>query len=288
MNKQQTLYLRWFIGWLAIIPLLLQAQPLSVFVSVLPQKQFVEAIGGERVQVHVMVKPGASPATYEPTPKQITQIAQAQLYFQIGVPFETLWLSRIQANHPQLKIIDCRDGIQLQPFASHSAETDHAHDLDPHIWTSPPLVKQIATTILQALIAADPSGQSIYQQNHARFISQLDQLDQQIKTLLAPKQQRHFAVFHPSWGYFANTYELEQIAIEHQGKEPSARQLAQRIDQLKRLDIQAILVQQQFSQHQAHTIARAIGAKVIQVDPLAANYLENTLRFAQQLAEVLQ
>ncbi|MGQ9724685.1 MAG: metal ABC transporter solute-binding protein, Zn/Mn family [Tepidimonas sp.] len=274
------------------------AEPLGVFVSILPQKQMVERIGGEAVKVDVLVSPGQSPATYEPSPQQMVALSKAQLYFRIGVPFENTWMPRIQQAHPNLKVVDTRQGITLLPINRH----DHAHAaehggdaaaagakrLDPHIWTSPPLVKQQAATIRDALIAMRPAEKARFDAGYAQYAAELDALDSELRQLLAGKAQRRFMVFHPAWGYLADAYGLQQIPIEVEGKEPSPQALARIIDRAKADGIRVIFVQKQFSRTAAEQVARAIGGEVVAIDPLAEDFVGNMREVGQALARGLK
>jgi zinc transport system substrate-binding protein len=267
------------------------AAPLSVFVSILPQKHFVERIGGSRVQVSVMVGQGQSEETYEPTLRQMVKLARARLYFRIGLPFESVWLESIMEANPKIRVVDCQHGIALLSTAnSHPAlEVGDQHKtLDPHIWTSPPLVKIMAVHIRNALIAVDPAYSHQFEENYQALIHDLDQLDQFIRKTLAGITHHRFMVFHPAWRYFAHTYGLEEIAIEQAGKEPGAKFLAALIEQGRQENIRAIFVQKQFSRAKAELVARAIGAEVITLDPLAEDYANNLRHVATVLAEVLQ
>ncbi|ADJ27670.1 metal ABC transporter solute-binding protein, Zn/Mn family [Nitrosococcus watsonii] len=267
------------------------ADPLPVFVSILPQKYFVERIGGQRVQVSVMVRQGQSPETYEPTPRQMAKLAQAKLYFRIGIPFENIWLERMIAANPKMEVVDCRQGISLLPvMQNHSIleAGDHHGMADPHIWTSPPLVKIMAAHIRNALIAVKPVFSSQFEKNYQAFIQDLNQLDQYIRQTLAGITHRHFMVFHPAWSYFARTYGLEEIPIEQAGKEPGAKSLAALIERGRQEGFRAIFVQKQSSRSNAELVARAIGAKVIVLDPLAEDYGRNLRHVASVLAKVLR
>ena len=272
---------------------------LTVFVSVLPQQQFAEAIGGGHVRVHVMVGPGRSPATYEPSPRQMIELAGARLYWRIGVPFEDVWMARIADANPSMRILDARDGITLRDMESaaavfsaepvHGGHGDHHHGLkDPHIWLSPSLVKHMCERFKDALIERDPAHAGDYRTNFERYARQLDQLDEDIRRTLANVPSRRFMVFHPAWGYFAHTYDLTQIPIEIEGKSPGPRTLAAIIDLARREHIHVIFVQQQFSRTDAEAVARAIDARVVAVDPLAVDYLSNLRQVAQRFAAAMQ
>ena len=265
--------------------------PLAVVASILPQKYFIERIGGERVAVSVMVGPGQSPATYEPTPRQMAALSKAVLYFRIGVTFEAVWMDRISAANPAMKVIDTQRSIPLRDIESAGSEKPSATDSglkDPHVWTHPLLVKIMAGHIRDALVETDPSHRESYEQNHAAFAADLDRLDQWIRDLFQGVRSRRFMVFHPSWGYFADAYGLTQIPVESAGKEPGPRTLADLIARGRREQIRVIFVQQQFSRRAAETVAQAIGATVIAVDPLAENYLDNLREVAQAFAATMQ
>jgi zinc transport system substrate-binding protein len=261
--------------------------PTGVFVSVLPQKYFVERVGGQHVAVSVMVGPGQSPATYEPTPSQLSRLAGARLYFRIGVEFENVWMKRIAAANPGMRIVDLRSGIRARTLEG-TARFPQTGLADPHVWTSPPLVKIMAAGIRDALSQSDRAHGAAYRSNYEVFAADLARLDQEIRVLLKDAGTRSFMVFHPAWGYFADTYGLKQIPIEAAGKEPGARALAQAIEAGRRERVKVIFVQAQFSRRAAETIAQAIDARVVAVDPLAEDYLNNLRQVAQQFAQAMQ
>lgn len=272
------------------------AEPLPIFVSILPQKHFVEQVGGEHVQVSVMVQPGHSPATYEPSLKQMTQISQARAYIRIGVPFENVWMPRLQKNNPQLRVVDARHNVKLIAMNEHEHEAaapHHAHEheheaLDPHIWLAPLLVVQMTQQIQHLLSELAPQQADVFARNAERFIGELKALDQTLKQQLSSVKGQRFLVFHPSWGYFAKAYGLQQMAIEKEGKSPGTKRLQSIIEQAKAADIRVIFVQQQFSQRDAQTVAQAIDGEVIAVDPLAENYVQNLRKVAEVFAKALR
>lgn len=284
--------------------------PLRVFVSVLPQKEFVERVGGPGVDVQVMVHPGASPHTYDPTPRQVAALAQADLYVAVGVSFEDAWIGRIRAANPRMQVLDSSQGIDLRAMegpdhagaghedadaqgqsgpragqgeTSHGVGYDH-QGRDPHLWTSPPLVKQMAAGIRDALTALDSANGAAYAANYTRFAAELDGLDQEIRDRLAGLTSRRFMVFHPAWGYFADTYGLTQVPIEREGKEPGPRALVALIEQAQREQVKVIFVQPQFSRKAAAQVASAIEGRVEVMDPLAPDYIANLRRVAAVLA----
>lgn len=263
---------------------------LSVFVSVLPLATFAERVGGERAQVHTMVQPGHSPATYEPTPRQITALADADLYLRVGAPFEDAWMKRIRAINPDMRVVDLRKGLGLraQPKHDHDRGDSHHHRpdqpaMDHHIWTSPQLVRQMAETIRDAFSELDPAGADTYAANQAAFDAELAALDAQLHKRLSGLENRSFLVYHPAWGYFADAYDLTQVPIEQEGKEPGARRLTALIEQAREEGARVILVQPQFDQRAAEQVARAIDGRVETIDPLSPNYAATLRRLADIL-----
>lgn len=261
--------------------------PKTVFVSILPQKFFVQQIGGDLLNIEVMVQPGASPATYEPKPSQMRKLAASKAYFAIGVPFEEAWLDKIAGVNPNMHIIHTEDTIEKMTMESHHHEeqpadhhvsgTDHEErrGLDPHIWLSPVLVKQQAATILDGLITLFPQHKEVFQTNYKGFIDRIDALHNTLKNLLREHQGKQFMVFHPSWGYFAREYGLTQVPIEIEGKSPKPAQLSELINHALEQEITVIFAQKQFSTKNARIIAQAIGGEVVLVDPLALDWFTN-------------
>ncbi|MGD2020689.1 MAG: zinc ABC transporter substrate-binding protein [Thiohalocapsa sp.] len=265
---------------------------LSVFVSVLPLATFAERIGGERVAVRAMVQPGHSPATYEPTPRQITALADADLYLRVGVPFEDAWMQRISATNPDMPVVDLRDGLTLRPQAAHTHDhgdgARHQQEgprMDAHVWTSPRLVRQMAETIRAALTELDPAGAETYAANLAALDAALAALDAALQEQMGGLENRSFLVYHPAWGYFADAYGLSQVPIEYEGKEPGARRLTALIEQAQKNNARVILVQPQFDQRAAGQVARAIGGRVETVDPLSPDYFATLRRLAEILLD---
>lgn len=270
---------------------------LKVTVSIVPQKQFVQKIGGDLVDVTVMVLPGSSPATYEPRPRQMVKLTESKIYFAIGVPFESVWLRKFARSNPEMQIVATQAGIERISMQAHLHDdkdrdhrraVDHA-DRDPHIWLSPPLVILQARNTLDAILKVDPANRKAYEANYRAFIMELVDLDLKISRLLADMgHNTRFMVYHPAWGYFARAYGLKQIPVEMEGKEPSPKELQQLIRNAKKDGIKTLFVQPQFSTKSANTIARAIGGHVVFADPLAIDWGKNLLRVAEQFKHVLK
>jgi len=296
-----------------------RAEPIRVFVSIVPQKFFVERIGGDQVDVSVMVQPGASPHTYEPKPRQLAMLQGARAYFAVGDPFEDVWLPRFRTANTDMLVVRTDAGIAKLAMASHhhfeeeqvqgldeqgqedehpeEGEPGHGHDgehghtqgkPDPHIWLSPALVKVQADHILQGLQTVDPENAEVYAANQQAFLAELDELDTRIQAILAGMQGRRFLVFHPSWGYFARDYGLVQVPIELEGKEPKPAELASLVAHATERGIRAVFVQPQLSRVMANMVAQEVGAEVIVADPLAGNWSQNLLGVAEKFRAALR
>ncbi len=267
----------------------------KVYVSIVPQEYFVERVGGDMVEVAALVLPGDSPATYQPTPQQIAGLSSADLYFRIGVPFEKGFMPKIKGLSDKLKIIDTRKGITLRIMKAHhhhdgdDADTDESEHAgkDPHIWLNPMNIKIQAKTIADALIQVDPDGKDLYNENYKKFCTDLDKLNEQLAKSLEPVKGETLMVFHPAWGYFADQYGLKQEAIEIEGKNPSAKQLARMIDEAKKDNIRVIFVQPQFSKAAASNVAQAINGAVVAVNPLSKDYIDNLKAVANKIEAAL-
>ncbi|WDP91517.1 MAG: zinc ABC transporter substrate-binding protein [Desulfobacter sp.] len=285
--------------------------PLKIHVSILPQKYFVERIAGQLAMVDVLVKPGKSPATYSPTPNQIRSLSAADVYFSIGVPFENGFMHKVESIAPNVKLVDCRQGVHMREMAAHVHDGEHheeghkhegGHDdengeghgdhgkaagKDPHIWMSPLLVKHQAGIILDSLKNLDPANAAAYNENYNGFVRELDTLHHTLSELLAPYKGETLFVFHPAFGYFADTYGMHQVAVETMGKAPKGKDLAAIIKRAKKENARVIFVQPQFDTNAAETIASAIKGHVISINPLAYDYLSNMQAMARVITRNL-
>lgn len=268
----------------------------NTVVSILPQKTFVEAIGGDKVNVALMVKPGNSPHTYEPKPSQMRDISKADIYFSIGVEFENIWLPKFTNQNKKMKVIDLSSGVNKLAMVEHHDEEggdeekhdEHEHHhgaLDPHIWTSTDNVKIIAKNIFEALVKVDPKNEEYYDKNYDKFIDTIEETNYQITTIFKdlPRNAK-FMVFHPSWGYFAKQYLLIQMPIEVEGKSPKPKAIAKIIEHAKEEGVKAIFTNPEVSDNVAKQIANELNIPVINVSPLKSNWSQNLINLAKAIA----
>lgn len=268
-----------------LVPVVSGAQ--VVYVSIPPQAFLVEWLVGDLVEVGILLPPGASPATYEPTPKQMAALDHSRLYLQIGAPFEAPVLAKIQDLMPDLRVVDCRTGVELEPIGGDGH--DHGSGLlDPHIWLDPRRMKIIADTTAQALQKLLPNESPGIEERLTALHGALDETDARVSAALAPLAGRTMLVFHPAYGYFTRRYGLIQKAIEVDGRDPSARRLATVVDEIRKQPVPALFIQPQFSRSAAERVANALDCELVELDPLAADYLANLENMADRIVRALQ
>ncbi|HEY9054509.1 MAG TPA: zinc ABC transporter substrate-binding protein [Rectinemataceae bacterium] len=265
------------------------AKPL-VAVSILPQAEFVRRIAGDSVAILVLVGPGASPHSFEPSPRQMAELSKAKIWFSLGVDFEKALKPKIAKLYPALRIVDTSAKVAFRSLEEH--HHDEAGDESPggsgaagggdapggrdqHIWLGREAVKAQLGVILPSLQALVPTQASAFASRHAAFRDEIDRVFEALKAELASRRGEKVFVFHPSFGYFLDEFGLVQEAVEAGGKEPTQRVLAELIKSAKAEGARTIFVQKQFPSAAAKTVAAAIGGKVVEVDPLAENWLEN-------------
>jgi len=278
----------------------LTQEKIIVEVTISPQAEFVEKVGGDKVKIIVMVPPGASPHTYEPTPNQMIDLNNAKMYAKVGsgVEFELGWMDKITDLNKNMLVVDCSKGIEQRKMTEeeekaeedgHESGEEHEHEEggnDPHIWLSPKNAKMMVENIYNGLIEIDPDNTEYYKTNKNSYIAELDKADGEISKKLLNLKNRKILVFHSSWGYFCRDYNLTQIAIEKSGKEPTLQGIENLIKQAKENNITIIFASPQFSTKSAEVIANEINGKVVLIDPLERNYTENLYKVADAFSKV--
>jgi zinc transport system substrate-binding protein len=250
---------------------------IKVVVSILPQREFAESVGGDKVTVTVMVPPGRDPHTYAPTPNDLLAVKQANLYAEVGsgIDFELSDMPSIIAANTNMTVVDCSQGIQLI-------------DNDPHIWLSPRNAKIMVENICDGLIQIDPQDSDYYIQNENEYLARLDKLDADISGNLTGITNRWFLVDHPAWGYFARDYNLTQLAIEVEGKTPSPKDIEDVIQEAKEHNIKVVFASPEFDVKTAQAIADQISASVLSIDPLAPEYVNNMYQVLNELVKAME
>jgi zinc transport system substrate-binding protein len=259
-----------------------------VTVSILPEKYFVERIAGDEYRVNVLIPPGANPHSYEPSPSQLLDMSASLVYFRIGhLGFETGWTEKLRSVYPEMHVVDLDAGMDLADEAG--ADTRMmTKSADPHIWMNPPMVREACKVIRDELTRMDPVRKETYERNYQEFSHQIDSLDTAFRTFFSVTPKKTFLVYHPVLTYFAREYGLRQVSFEVEGKEPSAATLVNLTNLARKEGIRHILVQKEFSLEKAKTIAREIDGSVIQIDPLAEDWLVNMKKIGGDLQMVLK
>jgi zinc transport system substrate-binding protein len=262
-----------------------QVQP-AVTVSILPQKTFVEKIAGNDFDIQVLIPPGASPATYSILPSQMKNLVRSKVWFRIGyIGFELSWKEKIEQANPMMEVIDLSQGLDLIKSDHHHSERIPIAGIDPHIWLSPSLVKQISRKTADVLISLNPEKKEIYNKNYSEFVKEIDQVDEHIKSLLRNYQGKEFIMFHPSLTYFAREYGLVQHSLESEGKEPSPQHMAEIMEIAGREDINVIYIQREFDNENARVFAEEIDGEIIEVTPLSPDWSDNLITITNLIIE---
>lgn len=296
---------------------------LKTFVSIGPQQWLVQKIGGDNVEVEILVGEGQDPHTFEPTPKQVERLSRATLWFTMKMEFEEQLKKNVHSVAPTLRIVDMSRGVKRILFegsshehhdkehhaehdahgskhhderdahdkehhAEHDAHGSEHHDeSDPHIWLSPVNLKIMADEVERILSIADPAHKGEFVKRKKQVQQELQLMHEEITTQLAPYKGASFYVYHPSFGYFAEAYGLQQLAVEVEGKSPSPRQLAKLIAQARREKVHVIFVQPQFESKSGTALADAIDGKVVPLDALATDVAGNIRKMADKVEAAL-
>ncbi|HEV8051003.1 MAG TPA: zinc ABC transporter substrate-binding protein [Parachlamydiaceae bacterium] len=258
----------------------------TILVSIAPYKHFVEKIAGDTVNVNLMVPAGASAHTYEPTPKQMMAAGKAAAWFVIGESFESRVIPSLKAYHPDMAIIDLRQGVDM---INADPETGccccHANSQDLHIWLSARQVEIQVRTIATALSKLYPENAQRYQNGYELLIQELKALDQEITVLLKPLNSRLILVSHPAYAYFCRDYQLKQMSIEFEGKDPTPQQLTNILNRARQAHVKKVYIQIQYNSKGARLFAKELGAEIVMLDPYSENYFDSMREIARKFAE---
>lgn len=250
-----------------------------VFVSIMPQVEFMEKIAKDKFEIRVFVGNGASPHNYEPTPSQMMALSRAKAWLAIGIDFERALKPKVRKLYPGIKIVDLTNGVKFRTLEEHSHyedEEEHEEEtFDPHIWLGYEQVKMILSNTLIVLKELSPENSLFFENNYKNYISEIDRTFDELRVKLKPMAGKTVIVYHPAFGYFFDTFGIKQKAVEVRGKEPSQKEVVNLINLAKKDNVKTIFIQKQFSKNSAKVIARAIKGKVVEIDPLAKEWLNN-------------
>jgi len=249
---------------------------IKVAATIAPLGEFVSAVGGDKVEVIVVVPPGAEPHTFEPTPSLMVDMAKADLYVMNGAGLE-FWMDKLLHANTKMVVVDSSQGISLLQ--------ESEDEIDPHIWLSLRNAAVQVDNICSGLIEVDPQNKYYYVKNRDAYLSKLKALDEELNQTFAGKKSKIFIVQHPAWTYFARDYELRQVPLMEGEKEPGPRYLGEVIELARKNNITAIFVEPQFNPKSAEVIGREMNARIVALDPLAGNYLDNMRYASREIAQ---
>ena len=244
---------------------------INISVSIPPYAYFVKQIVGNRANVYTLIPPGSNAHSFEPSPESMKQLVKSDIYFRVGdiFNFEKVFLKKIASNKMS-NVVDCSRGIDII-------------ENDPHLWLSPKNAKIITNTILDIMVNNYPQHTNYFRNNSKRFIHELDSLDSEIENILALKKNKILLVYHPAWKYLAEYYDLEEIAIEQDGKSPKAKDLQKFIEGTKEKGASCIFYDPHFDDSAVTAIALSLGLSINSLNPLPTDYLANLKEIGEKL-----
>lgn len=277
-----------------------------VGVSILPLEPLVQEIAGAGIEVRSLQQEGDSCSVFEPRPSTINWLSTADVFFRVGVGYESVIMEKIARQFPEMKVEDLREAVTLLTYAGteaatgaeaavcphcgghHGEETAHSHggdEADPHIWVDPVRLANMALFVGERLSAAAPEGSEGFRARAASVSARILAEHAKLEALLAPYAGRGFYIYHPALNYFADRYHLHQVAIAAANQEPTPRELHRLIAQAREERVSTIFIQPQESRKHAEIIAGAVGARLVEIDPMALDWEANLLRMGEALAQ---
>ncbi|MDR1937787.1 MAG: zinc ABC transporter substrate-binding protein [Tannerellaceae bacterium] len=276
-----------FVSLLALAGCAAPAEGNLIAVTIEPQRYFAEKIAGDKFTVHTVVPAGQSPEMYDPAPQQMVRIGRSRAYLQIGhIGFEQAWMQHIRDNNPGMQVFDLSEGFAL--ITEHEEEeglhSHHPGGVDPHIWSCIGGARAIAENTLKAFIALDKDNEPYYRENYAKLRAEIDETEAVIRQKLSPLANRAFIIYHPSLTYFANEFDLLQLCIETDGKEPSPAQLKELVDMAREHHANVAFVQQEFDRKNAERMAEETGCRLVTINPQNYQWSKELIAIANALA----
>ncbi len=261
-----------------------QSDKITVAASIVPQETFVKKVGGDRVDIITMIPPGNSPANYAPSPQELTKFSEASIYFSMGVPADiTNILPKAKDFNSDIKIVKLFKRVsKVYPHREFAAGKR-----DPHIWLSPKRVQVMIQEIASELSKLDSENKKFYHENAEKYVKELKEVDKKIQKSLTNLKTKAFIVYHPAFGYFADEYGLNMVAIEKGGKKATPKRLQEIIDLARKKNIKVIFYQAEVDSKQSQALAEELGGRTIKLDPLSADYIQNLQKMAKMFNSVL-
>lgn len=275
---------------LSLFCVFLYSKP-TISVSVAPQAFFIEKIANDTLNINVLMPQNVDEHLFELKPTTMRELEKSDIYFTIGLEFEKIFNEKFRQNFPKLHFVNSQENISLMAMKepdSQKDENSQKNSLDIHTWLDPVLVQTMAVTMFKALSEQYPQHKELYEKNLNAFLAELDSLNLQISSKFDTIKNRKFIVYHPSWGYFARRYDLEQIPVEIEGKEPKPKELKKLIQEAKKENIKVIFVQPGFPENAAKALSKELKARIVVINHLARAWESELLKSVDELAKNLQ
>ena len=267
---------------------------LTVYTTVYPLTYFTQRIGGNNVHVESVYPAGSNEHTFDPTQKDMMDLADADLFFYVGLGLEGFVdnAKKTLANEDVTMVATADEVTDEELAMSQGHEDEHGHEddgheeghdegdeeghanednghenhdhgeTDPHLWISPQISMKLASSIKNSLIEKDPKNEATYTKNYEALIAELEQLDADFKEMVDASSNKTFFVSHAAFGYLAGTYGLEQVAVAglNSQDEPSQQELTEIVKLAKEKNITTILFEQNVSSNLTKVIQNEVGA----------------------------
>lgn len=275
---------------LSLFCVFLYSKP-TISVSIAPQAFFIEKIANDTLNINVLMPQNVDEHLFELKPTTMRELEKSDIYFTIGLEFEKIFNEKFRQNFPKLHFVNSQENISLMAMKepdSQKDENSQKNSLDIHTWLDPVLVQTMAVTMFKVLSEQYPQHKELYEKNLNAFLAELDSLNLQISSKFDTIKNRKFIVYHPSWGYFARRYGLEQIPVEIEGKEPKPKELKKLIQEAKKENIKVIFVQPGFPENAAKALSKELKARIVVINHLARAWESELLKSVDELAKNLQ
>ena len=258
-----------------------QKEKPHIAVAIPPIAAFVKAVAGDLCTVQTLIPKGYSPETYAPTPKELATASTADVYFSAGVPAEAgAILPHLNPETKTVFLDQVCDSVFSPRMMGQTA--------DPHRWLSPKRAAVMVEEIAQVLSTLAPEHATLFEHNKSVFLDELTTAETQLTEALAGVENRTFLVFHPAFGYFADDFGLEMIALQEDGKEASPKRITQLVDLAREEGVQVIFYQEEINSRQAEAFARELSGTTVALDPLSEAYIENLRTMAKTISEAMK
>lgn len=261
-----------------------------VVVSIVPYQFFVEKISGDTIDVHSLVPPGMDVHTFEPTMKSASLLLTARGWIGVGEPFEQKITDTLHHSGSKAITLNISDHLSLLQYPN----TLHFHPPDQighscsgrdlHVWLSPRLMVAQVQLIADSLASMFPEHRECYVANAKNLLQEMEELHLSLQKTLSPIAGSTFLISHPALGYFCKDYQLFQLSVETDGKEPLPKDLSRILSLAREKNVKLMVVQKNYPDKGAKIIAKQLQIPIYYFDPYQSNYIENL----RELATILR